>query len=561
MTKLRAVAAVVAAILIVPFYCVLGGAISGRVDLSGASDHTITLEAGTKWSVWVPRGCVVVKPDGTKLPCPKDHPEESCLFKGEEETKVTYYIHNKEFGSATVTIVPRPVSQGDQRKLYSCTISSIPGTNTLTLVLDDTAASSTDYGVPVLQPGTYTTPEEYELHLVLDYTDPAHCIIQPESVTYTASSIRFPNGFETGDLKFYLVDESDFKGTADWDTGKFSATLELAVDMPNFRIDDGTEIGAPLIVSGTITGQMTPSPKEFMRVNSTPPPCSYGGSGLEKAYVVNHEVGTVSVVDLGTGKVTTTIPVGSGPYAIAISGNKVYVANYLDSTVSVIDTTTGAVTRTIAVGWGPLAIATSGNRAYVANYYRDNTVSVIDTTTDEVTKTIAVGGGPSNIEISGNKAYVVNGLDGTVSVVDITTDEVTQTITVESHPEDIAICESKAYVSNGLSNTVSVINLLTQTVTATVPVGKNACAIAICGSKVYVANYDDGSISVIDILTNAVTATIPVGNNPSSIAICGNKVYVTNSGDGTVSVLDTATDTVTATFPAGNSPKTIVFGP
>ena len=296
----------------------------------------------------------------------------------------------------------------------------------------------------------------------------------------------------------------------------------------------------------------------------TPPPCSCGGSGLDckKAYVVNHEGCTVSVVDLGTGKVTTTTPVGSGPYAIAISGNKAYVANYLDSTVSVIDTTTGAVTKTIAVGWGPLAIATSGNKVYVANYYQDNTVSVIDTTTDEVTKTIAVGGGPSNIEIDGNKAYALNHLDGTVSVIDITTDEVTQTITTESDPEDIAIFYgSKAYVSNGLSNTVSVINLLTQTVTATVPVGKNACAIAICGSKVYVANYDDGTISVIDILTNAVTPTIPVGNNPSSIAICGNKAYVTNSGDGTVSVIDTATDTVTATFPAGNSPKTIVFGP
>jgi YVTN family beta-propeller protein len=291
------------------------------------------------------------------------------------------------------------------------------------------------------------------------------------------------------------------------------------------------------------------------------PLCPCEGSGLDckKAYVVNHEDGTVSVLDLRTAKVTTTILVGSEPYAIAISGNKVYVANYWDATVSVIDTTTGAVTKTLLVGWGPLAIATGGNTVYVANYW-DGTVSVIDTTTDEVTKTIAVGAGPSNIETHGNKAYVLNGFDGTVSVVDITAGEVTQTITVGSHPEDIAIfCGSKAYVSNGLMNTVSVFNLLTQTVTATVPVGKNACAIAICGSKVYVANYDDGTVSVIDILTDTVTATIPVGKNPSGIAFCGSKAHVANSGDGTISVIDPATDTVTATFPAGNNPWTLVL--
>ncbi|MEN6369289.1 MAG: YncE family protein [Thermotogota bacterium] len=295
----------------------------------------------------------------------------------------------------------------------------------------------------------------------------------------------------------------------------------------------------------------------------SPPLCPCGGSGpdCKKAYVVNHEVGTVSELDLVTGKVTKTIPVGNGPYAITISGNKAYVANYLDSTVSVINTTTGTVTKTITVGWGPLAIATSGNKVYVANYYQDNTVSVIDTTSDQVTKTIAVGGGPSNIAISGNKAYVLNHLDGTVSVIDLGTGRVTQTIRVESDPEDIAICGSQAFVSNGPSNTVSVINLLTQTITATVPVGKNPCAIEVCGGKVYVANYDDGTVSVIDILTSAVTATIRVGNAPSAIATCGDKAYVTNSGDGTVSVIDAATGTVTATLPAGRTPKAIVIGP
>jgi len=271
MTRLGAVAAVTAAILIVPFYCGLGAMISEEVDLNQYSDETVRIDKQTKWMCTVPRGATVMQPDGTPLTCPNEHPEPYCVFRGETSTTETYKITDRESGSAKAEILPLPVSPADPRKLYSCRISSIPGTNSLTLALNDTNASPAGRGaVPLFPPGTYTTPEEYELDLVLDCTDPAHSIIVPVSVTYTASSITFPNGFETGDFTFYLVDASDFEGTANWDTGEFSVTLQLALDMPNFRIDDGTDRGAPLVVSGTITGLMTPSPKEFMGPHVVP---------------------------------------------------------------------------------------------------------------------------------------------------------------------------------------------------------------------------------------------------------------------------------------------------
>ena len=58
-------------------------------------------------------------------------------------------------------------------------------------------------------------------------------------------------------------------------------------------------------------------------------------------------------------RVIRTIPVGSGPDAVAVdpAARTVYVANQDSAAVSVIDAATGAVTRTIPVGSGPDAVA------------------------------------------------------------------------------------------------------------------------------------------------------------------------------------------------------------
>jgi YVTN family beta-propeller protein len=66
----------------------------------------------------------------------------------------------------------------------------------------------------------------------------------------------------------------------------------------------------------------------------------------QNAYITNNaSSNNVSVIDTRTNKVTATVPVGAGPWGVAVSpdGRKVYTANWY-YTVSVIDTATNAVT-------------------------------------------------------------------------------------------------------------------------------------------------------------------------------------------------------------------------
>ena len=75
------------------------------------------------------------------------------------------------------------------------------------------------------------------------------------------------------------------------------------------------------------------------------------------AYVTHPSDNTVSVINTESNTVITSIPVGDGPLAVALTpdGTLAYIANQTDSTVSVIDTASKTVIATIPVGSFPVA--------------------------------------------------------------------------------------------------------------------------------------------------------------------------------------------------------------
>ncbi len=99
--------------------------------------------------------------------------------------------------------------------------------------------------------------------------------------------------------------------------------------------------------------------------------------------------------------------------AVSPHGTRAYVTNESSlGSVSVIDTATNRVTATVRVGRGPAGVAVSpdGTRAYVTVEH-NRSVSVIDTATDQVTATIDVHRVPEGVAVSpdGARAYVTTG--------------------------------------------------------------------------------------------------------------------------------------------------------
>jgi len=245
-------------------------------------------------------------------------------------------------------------------------------------------------------------------------------------------------------------------------------------------------------------------------------------------YVATGFGDTVFVIDGSTNTYTTTINVGSSPYAVAVNPNtnQIYIANSSSNNVTVIDGATNTTTATVSVGSSPVSMAvnTNTNQIYVANSSSNN-VTVIDGATNTTTATVSVGSSPVSVAVNPNtnQIYVANNGSNNVTVIDGTTNNTT-TVPAGTLPSPVAVDETtnRIYVLNPFSNNVTVIDGATNT-TTTVAVsqgtwwGSYPMAVDPNTDKIYVANMDNGgAVTVIDGRT-ATSARVASNLNPSPL--------------------------------------------
>ncbi|MGD1023091.1 MAG: cytochrome D1 domain-containing protein [Candidatus Sulfotelmatobacter sp.] len=126
-------------------------------------------------------------------------------------------------------------------------------------------------------------------------------------------------------------------------------------------------------------------------------------------YVVCQASDELRIVDLSSGKVLSTVPVGHVPRGIVRSpdGRQIYVTNAWADTVSVIDATTLKVVRTLPTGFEPTGIVCdkSGKTLYIANRLSSD-ISVIDISTGQEIKRLLAGRGASYLALSADGRWV-----------------------------------------------------------------------------------------------------------------------------------------------------------
>ena len=144
--------------------------------------------------------------------------------------------------------------------------------------------------------------------------------------------------------------------------------------------------------TGQVTGQLDP--------NASPAGIEITPDGA--IWLTDSEADEVLRID-PTG-LTTPIPVGNTPTAIAAGAGSVWVVDSLDDEVVRIDQSSQSVTDTIPVGDSPAGIAVGDGSVWVANA-GDGTVTRIDPATDKPT-TIPVGGSPAALTVADGRVWV-----------------------------------------------------------------------------------------------------------------------------------------------------------
>ncbi|WP_255888991.1 Ig-like domain repeat protein [Nocardioides astragali] len=304
-------------------------------------------------------------------------------------------------------------------------------------------------------------------------------------------------------------------------------------------------------------------------VIATVPMGSGMGSGMgidtanQSLYVSKSGAGVVSVLDLATNTVETTIPVTNpGRIAVDSSAHRAYVVRGGGAnSLAVIDTTSNTVVGSLGGLSNPIGVAVdpTTHTVYVTNY-DSQVVSVFDTTVTPATRTNTniVGSRPWAVDVdpTTHKAYAATLFGGTLAVITGTT----HTNSVEGFAGPIQVTVDpigqRAYVVNNNANGVSVVNTTTETNLGTFNAGSGPSDMAVDPAKStgFVTNRNDDTVSVIDLTDNSVDGTVPVGDNPQSVEVdpMTGRAYVANA-DNTISVIALLTSqeiTFTSTPPA-----------
>lgn len=242
-------------------------------------------------------------------------------------------------------------------------------------------------------------------------------------------------------------------------------------------------------------------------------------------YAVNNQThayndfrGSVSILDVQTGKETRKIPVGGYPYAVTAitqgpnADRRIYVTNERDSRVSAIDLESGAVTD-IPVGSQPtgLLLDRQQRRLFVTNSSGD-TLSIIDTARNVVTDTVLLrpgdfhgvpGAVPLGMALSPDerKMFVAIAEMNAVAVVDLPSKRLEGMVDVGWHPTSVSVSADggRLFVANAKGTKLRNPN--------DKPVGE-------LGQ--YGANIIEGTISTIDLpaaMRNLAASTTRVRNN------------------------------------------------
>lgn len=181
----------------------------------------------------------------------------------------------------------------------------------------------------------------------------------------------------------------------------------------------------------------------------------------KRLVVADQLADAVSVVDLGTGNVTTT-PGGHRPLWVTLShdGGTAYVTNQGASTVTVLNIA-GAepkVTGNLDVGLHPnkSLLSKDGKTLYVANGDAD-TVSVVDLVAGKSSaislapyKNAPVGSNPTGLALDGegDRLLVSNSGNNDVAVIDLKEQKVDGLVPVGWYPTSLAFADGKLYVTN-----------------------------------------------------------------------------------------------------------------
>jgi YVTN family beta-propeller protein len=164
-----------------------------------------------------------------------------------------------------------------------------------------------------------------------------------------------------------------------------------------------------------------------------------------QVFVGNND-NSLLVIDAVTLQITKTVTVGFATNAFAVdpAGRMLYASSFVSGEVTEIDIFTGNVLRTFPVGGVPQGLTTNrkGTHLYIANeagYLND-----IDLTTGQIGSQIPLVGGGFGLGVTpdDHEAWIAIPFSGVVQVFNLQQRRITGSLNVQGEPRRVAFSQS-----------------------------------------------------------------------------------------------------------------------
>ena len=302
--------------------------------------------------------------------------------------------------------------------------------------------------------------------------------------------------------------------------------------------------------------------------------------GTMKAYITNSLSDSITMVDLGTLKVTGEIKVGKRVHGVCApaDGSKLFTTIESERTFKVIDTATNEVTATIALPGMPNQCASTPDGHYVAVPIRSgDNVAIIDIPMGKIVKTLPVSK-PHNAYNTGRNdvLYVSSMGDHEINRIDLKTMEYTDKIPVGGIPRPYAVTrdEKTLYVALSDYHGFEIVSIPDKKEIARVDLPAappadcalephtetHGLALSPNEKELWVTSLTDGGVYVYDIATKKLSTEIKTGECPNWIGFSPDGKYVTvsNCGSNDAAIIDARTRQVAAKVKTGEGPKRLL---
>ena len=187
----------------------------------------------------------------------------------------------------------------------------------------------------------------------------------------------------------------------------------------------------------------------------------------------------IDIYNAQTYEIVHRLPAATMPSHIAFSRDSSTVFVTLQGTGSLIaiDLASGKVNWTVPVGRQPAGIITRPDGTLLVGVMGSDYVAEVDPANGNIIRKITTGNGAHNFLATpdGKTLYVSNRVAGTISVLDAETLAITATMAAPGGPDDMALSPdgSQLWVTDRWHASVGVIELASGTLKATVPVGRS----------------------------------------------------------------------------------------